>query len=558
MQTRPSKNPAMQEEGAALSDGSVTTKNSEAKLSPTAISNRPPFLLTLVFISGMAVMATEMCGSRLIQPYFGDSLLIWANLIGFFMIYLALGYFVGGRLGDRHPRATVLYQLTGLAAFATGLIPLLSDPVLTLSNEGFRNGDGGLFLGSLFGIIVLFSVPLILMGCVSPFAVRLKMNEVQGAGKTAGTISALSTCGSILGTFLPVLLFIPTIGTRPTIYLFSVVMLGFSIFGLWRSGSRRFIAFGGMLVVVVVSAVLVVGHLIKPAADGQLLYEQESTYNYIQVVRPNYNPDQVNLILNEGHAIHSIYNPKQILTGGYWDYYMIAPFFNKQVKEPDVKQAYVLGLAAGTVPRILSAGYGERLQIDGAELDPAILEVGRKYFAMGEQKNLNAVAQDGRYFLLANQKKYDIIAVDAFRQPYIPFHLTTQEFYKLTKEHLTANGALVANIGSPSLGGSRDYRLVEALASTMRSVYPNVYIIDVKGTFNTIVVATPQPTSIENFRENIVGLQNPLLRQVAENALQTGDIREWNQTGTVFTDDWAPVERVIDQLIIDYVVGGGK
>lgn len=519
--------------------------------------SRPPLLLTIVFVSGMAVMATEMGGSRLIQPYFGDSLLIWANLIGFFMLYLTAGYFLGGRLSDRYPRAGVLYQLTGGAAFATGLIPLLADPVLTISNEGFQSANGGLFFGSLMGIILLFSAPLILLGCVSPFALRLRLGGVQNAGKVAGTISAISTAGSILGTFLPVLFLIPSLGTKATLYLFSVVLLGFSIFGLWRSGSRRVIFFIGMLGVVLVSALLVLGHLIKPALNGELLYERESAHNYIQVVRPAYNPAQVELILNEGHAIHSVYNPQQILTGAYWDYYMVAPFFNQGMQEQEVNSVYVLGLAAGTVPRILTAAYGERLQIDGAELDPAILEVGRKYFHMGDLKNLNAVAQDGRYFLLASQKKYDMIAVDAFRQPYIPFHLTTQEFYKLSREHLSAKGTLVANIGSPSVNGQRDYRLVEALASTMRSVFPNVFIIDVKGTFNTIVVATQQPTSLAAFRENIAGLQNPMVRQVGEVALQTG-IRAWNETGTVFTDDWAPVERVIDQLIIDYVVGGGK
>ncbi len=546
MQTKPGQSQAISGGGAVAPSLAVS------------VSKRTPFLLSLVFIEGMSVMAVEMCGSRLIQPYFGDSLLIWANLIGFFMIYLALGYFFGGRLADRFPRAIFLYQLTGLAAFVMGLIPMLAAPVLKLSSEGFQNADGGLFYSSLMGIIVLFAAPLILLGCVSPFAIRLRMLEVAGAGKTAGTISALSTTGSILGTFLPVLLLIPWLGTRPTIYLFSIVLLVFSIYGLWKSNSKRWLVFTGLLLIMLVSAFLLLGKLVKPAVDGELVYERESAHNYIQVVRPNYNPDQLNLVLNEGHATHSIYNPKQILTGGYWDYYMIAPFFNKNQQEQDVKKAYIVGLAAGTVPRIMSAGYGDQLKIDGAELDPAILEVGRKYFDMNSQKNLNAVAQDGRYFLVTSSQKYDIIAVDAFRQPYIPFQLTTKEFYQLSSDHLGPNGVLAANVGSPAVNGKRDYRLVEALASTMRAVFPSVHIMDVKGTFNTLIIATKQPTDTATFRENVARLQNPLLRQVGENAANNYDIRDWNDTGTVFTDDWAPVERLIDQLIIDYVVGGGK
>ena len=528
-------------------------------LKAEAQESRTPFLLPIVFVSGMAVMATEMCASRLIQPYFGDSLLIWANLIGFIMIYLTAGYFLGGRLADRFPRPTVLYQLTALAGFIIGLIPVLSSPILTLSNEGFRNVDGGLFFGSLVGIILLFSLPLILLGCVSPFAVRLRVKGVSNAGKVAGSVSSLSTVGSILGTFLPVLVIIPWVGTRATLYIFAATLLAFSLLGLYLSRSKRLPFYAPLLLVVLLLGFLMTTNIIKPPTDGQLLAQKESSFNYIQVVRPNYNPDQLNLVLNEGHAIHSIYNPKQVLTGGYWDYYMIAPFFNKGMQEQNVKSAYIVGLAAGTVPRIMTAGYGDGLKIEGAELDPAILEVGRKYFHMDEQKNLKAVAQDGRYYLLASQQKYDIIAVDAFRQPYIPFHLTTQEFYKLSYDHLSEDGVLVANIGSPAAAdGKRDYRLVEALASTMRSVFPSVQIIDVNGTFNTVVVATRQPTDLADFQENVARLQNPLLRQVGQTAAQTGNIRPWNEIRTVFTDDWAPVERVIDQVIIDYVVGGGK
>jgi spermidine synthase len=546
-------------EAIAADAGGVDEKVDLRNESPGQGQARTPFLLPIVFVSGMAVMATEMCASRLIQPFFGDSLLIWANLIGFIMIYLTAGYFLGGRLADRFPRPSFLYQLTAWAAFAIGLIPVLSNPILTLSNEGFRNVDGGLFFGSLAGIILLFSVPLILLGCVSPFAIRLRVNGVGSAGKTAGAISSLSTLGSILGTFLPVLVIIPWVGTRATLYIFAVTLLAFSLLGLYLSKRSRVPFYALQLVVVLLLGFLITTNIIKAPIDGQLLYQKESSFNYIQVVRPNYNPDQINLVLNEGHAIHSIYNPKQLLTGGPWDYYMVAPFFSG-LNEKTFNSALIIGLGAGTVPKQITKAYGTQVQIDGAELDPEIIKVGREYFDMNEP-NLNAIAQDGRYFLMTSPKKYDLIGMDAYRQPYIPFHLTTKEFFQQVKDHLTPNGVAVVNAGAPIVSGKQDTRLAEVLSSTMKTVYPNVYMIKLNGLSNILLVGTNQPTNITDasFQQIIAAnATNPLIKQVAQTIQDRGQIVEWTKPDMVFTDDWAPIERVIDQIILDYVTGGGK
>ncbi len=199
---------------------------------------RPPLLLTIVFVAGMSVMAVQMCASRLISPYFGTSLLIWANLIGFTMIYLALGYFLGGRIADRFPRAITLYSLTGIAAVAMLLIPILSIPVLDISGNTFKDVGGGLFWGSVLAIILLFAIPLVLLGCVTPFAVRLRVAQIDAAGKTAGSISSLNTLGSIIGTFVPVLFMIPSLGTRATLYIFALLLLVFSLVG-WLVAARK-------------------------------------------------------------------------------------------------------------------------------------------------------------------------------------------------------------------------------------------------------------------------------------------------------------------------------
>src|SRR6266571_8301596 len=189
-------------------------------------------LILLVFVAGACSLAVELSASRLLAPYFGTSLFVWANLIGLILLYLTNGYYVGGRLADRFPRAEVLYLLTTVAAFLIGLIPLISSPILLWSLSSFATYSVSVFYGSLVSVILLFAIPMILLGCVSPFAIRLRVERVGKSGRTAGQLYAISTAGSILGTFLPVLWLIPTIGTRLTFFVFAVSLLLMSIIGL--------------------------------------------------------------------------------------------------------------------------------------------------------------------------------------------------------------------------------------------------------------------------------------------------------------------------------------
>ena len=192
----------------------------------------PARLVTLVFVAGVASLALEMCAPRLLAPYFGTSLFIWANVIGLFLIYLASGYFLGGRIADRHPEPRLLCALTAIAALATGLIPFISRPVLQWSVQGLQTVNAGVFYTSLLAVILLFSVPVTLLGVVSPFAVRLSVRAIGSTGRSAGNLYALSTAGSILGAFLPVLVLIPWLGVRRTLLTICVALLVVSLWGL--------------------------------------------------------------------------------------------------------------------------------------------------------------------------------------------------------------------------------------------------------------------------------------------------------------------------------------
>lgn len=505
-------------------------------------------LLTLVFVSGMSSMAIEMCASRLLAPYFGTSLFVWANLIGLILIYLSAGYFVGGRLADRYTSRRLLCALTAIAALWVGLIPFISHPVLEWSVSGLDTANASVFYGSLLAVILLFSVPVTLLGVVSPFAVRLSVDSVGSTGRSAGGLYALSTAGSIIGTFVPVLLLIPNWGVRRTLLAVCAALLVASLWGL-APRLRVLASIPGaiLLVPLLLPQVAPLGPL-KPQPG--LIFDQESFYNYIQVVRES-DGTTVELVLNEGHAIHSIYNPNQLLTGWYWDYFLAAPYFNPGPVPRQVRRMAIIGLAGGTIARQYTAVY-PGVQIDGVEIDPAIVQVGRKYFGMTEP-NLHVTIGDGRAFMRITHQTYDVVAIDAFQQPYIPFQLTTREFFQEIRAHLSPSGVLCLNTGHTS----HDYRLVQAFVNTLATIFPSVYVFNVPNTFNTEVMATMAPTSLDMFRGNLNRLTaDPVMGTVAGEVVPVAQAGRAQPGGVVFTDDRAPIEELTDQLLLNYIQQG--
>ncbi|MDW8319185.1 MAG: fused MFS/spermidine synthase, partial [Anaerolineae bacterium] len=255
-------------------------------------------------------------------------------------------------------------------------------------------------------------------------------------------------------------------------------------------------------------------------------------------------------------GLHSVYHPQSALSEGIWDYFLVAPLFAAADEEPvaNVQSLYLVGLAGGTVAQLYTRAYGP-IPIDGAELDPAIVEVARTHFRLDALPNVHAAAADGRRYLLAQpaDRRYSVIAVDAYRPPYIPFHLATVEFFRLARDHLTENGVVAVNAAR----SRDDYRLVNALAATMAQVFPSVYAVDPpddgSSLGNTLLVATVQPTSLADFRANAAALDpaaQPLLAEVARRALATA--RPIAVEGPVLTDDRAPIEQIVHAIVLRY------
>ncbi len=497
-------------------------------------------LALVVFFCGMASLGVELAASRLLAPFFGSSLLIWANLIGLILIYLTLGYYLGGRWADRDPRRETLYRIVAVAGFTTGILPFVAAPVLDLARPALENFDAGLGFESFAGTLLLFAIPVTLLGCVTPFALRLRAQDLNAVGATAGNLYALSTLGSILGVYVTTFLLIPNLGTRWSFALFALLLLALAFAAMWqRVGLVRALPYAALALVILIIAMLGGASVVKAAPN--LLYETESPYTFIQVIEDD---GSILLTVNEGQAYQSAYHPNTILLGGYWDLMLLAPYY--RANEPP-RSLLIVGLAAGTIAKQYAQVYPE-VKMDGVEIDPAIVEAGRRYFAMNEP-NLRAIIDDGRAYLHKTAATYDVIAVDAYHQPYIPFHLATVEFFQELRPHLSDRGVVAVNVARLP----KDDRLVNAIAATMRQVYPSVILLDHPNGANTIVLASPQPVDVNAFRTRLAALRGPVLSYSANLAL--AHLRPATVDQPVFTDDRAPVENLIHSIIFDYAFG---
>jgi spermidine synthase len=507
------------------------------------------YLNVTVFIAGMTTLAIEMSASRLLGNVFGTSNIVWANIIGLILVYLAAGYFIGGRWADRSPYADTFYRLIAWGAFTAGLIPIVARPVLLNAARAVERLDSAVMIGSFIVILILFSLPVTLLGCVSPFAIRLAITGTEQAGRISGRIYAISTLGSILGTFLPVLLLIPSIGTARTFLVFSLGLLAVALFGLGMENWRSTLKHMWMPILLLILAAMVLPGPVKKT-KGQV-YEKESAYNYIQVVEEE--PGGMRyLLLNEGQGIHSVFAPDLEVTYGTWDYFLVAPFFNAPpVSLDNVNRLGLVGLAAGTIAKQYTQVFGP-VPIDGWEIDPDIVATGQLLFSMNEP-NLNVIVADGRWGLSHSQYRYSVIGVDAYRLPYIPWHLTTQEFFLEVYNHLESDGVMVINVGrTPG-----DRRLIEAMVGTVGSVFPTVHVVDVPNTFNTILYGTVQPSRAESLVANHILLKSegaPLaLLDSMKRAID--NLQPTPHSDTVFTDDWAPVEMLTNAMAIQFILG---
>lgn len=497
-------------------------------------------------------MATEMTTSRLLAPFFGASIIVWANIIGLILIFLSLGYWLGGRIADRSPHRETLGNIVGLAAVTIAVVPYAARPILTSTVGKIDAIDTGALIGSFAGTLLLFCIPVTLLGMVPPFAIRLAMEDVQHAGRVAGSLSSLSTVGSIVGTFLSVLVFIPWIGTRRTLFACALCLAVLAAVTL--VSRRRWIA------VVLACALLVV--TIMPTGNvrgaqekgSKTLYEGESQYQYILVREDE--QGRRSLELNEGWAVHSYRVPGSYLTGGIWDHFVVLGALAGVDTPADQSReirSLIIGNAAGSTARALHH-FRPAYKIDGVEIDADVSRMGYEYFDM-PRSGLSVHDADGRgYLSAAGDKRWHTVQVDAYRQPYIPFHLTTVEFFRLVSQHLTDEGILAINVGSVP----GDNRIRDAIQQTMVEVFPAVFRYRAEA-YNDMIIASAGDVSLGEIKRRLLSsefaeqtLTHDIVSEMAGEIVRVED----NDSVEALTDDHAPVEWMTDAMIVDEAAGG--
>jgi spermidine synthase len=496
----------------------------------------PPLAL-IVFVVGTSILGAEIAAARLLAPYFGASTIVWANTIGIVLVALSIGYWYGGRLADRNPTREGMYRIVLLSGLLLAAVPFVADPFLGVAVDALDSISAGAFVGSLLGVTVLVATPVLVSGAVAPYALRLAVGDVAEAGTVSGRLYAISTVGSLLGTFTSALLFIPLIGTRRTFILFGLLLVMLAVWGLARSRLLAVPAVMAFLLIIPLGTVKG-----ETEAGARVIHEADTEYQYARVVE-RLDGTRV-LELNEGQAVHSLRRPNSYLTDNVWDEYMILPF---AAQDRPPQQIAILGNAAGTTARAYGH-YFPNTKIDGVEIDGELTEIGRRYFDM-RSPGLTTHTADARPFLRRTKKRYDAIFVDAYRQPYIPFYLATREFFELARDRLRPGGVVVVNAGHPE--GSDD--LEKVLSATMASVFPTV-LRDPSQAVNTLLLGTAGSGSAQRLRDNAASLP-PDLRPLALEA--AGRVTPRLRGGRVYTDDVAPVEWLIDSSIVEFASGDG-
>lgn len=503
------------------------------------------FLYLTEFFSGMSVMAVELGASRLLAPYFSSSQIVWTIIIGTIMIAMALGNIYGGRTADKSPNPDKLYGRIIVAALWIALIPVVGKYIIVGISAVliFSVNNNFLILAAFVACMVIFVFPLFLLGTVTPSLVKYSVSNLDDNGKTVGTLGAFNTIGSIIGTFVPTFVTIPAVGTSITFLIFAGILLALSIvyFVMEKAGKKKVIAS-----VLIFAFCCGTGYSDSFAFwENNLTYEGESVYNYLQVYE---NDERVALSTNVLFGVQSVYMKQDELTGMYYDYAMAAPLMLKD-KPTDQMDVLILGMGTGTYATQRKKYFGN-MNIEGVEIDEKITDLSRKYFSLSE--DIPVTTYDGRAFLNASQKAYDVIMVDAYQDITIPFQMSSKEFFALVKSHLKDDGVMVVNM---NMRGTKEGNINQYLSDTIGSVFTTEVIVDVAGSSNRELFASDDPDIGKNLTKHTGELTNANLKNMMQEV--ASNLTEYQKGNYILTDDQAPVEllgmQVIDELIKDEV-----
>lgn len=504
------------------------------------------YLYVTEFFAGMSVMAVELGASRLLAPYFSSSQIVWTIIIGTIMIAMALGNIYGGRMADKHPDPDRLYERIVIAAVWIAAIPAVGKYVVLGISAVlvFTVSSNFLVLAAFCSCLVIFVFPLFLLGTVTPSLVKYTVDNLEDNGRTVGMLNASNTIGSILGTFLPTFVTIPAVGTSATFLIFAGILMLLAVLYFVspkkerKKGSGKKMAAGLFLFLIC----CLFGTSDSFAFwEDDLAYEGESVYNYLQVREDE---NSVVLSTNVLFGVQSILKKDHSMTGMYYDYALAAPLM-AGAYEKDRMDMLILGMGTGTFASQCER-YFYHSDIEGVEIDEKITQLARDYFELPE--DIPVAGYDGRAYLNAVDKKYDVIMVDAYQDITIPFQMSSVEFFAMVKEHLKDDGVMVVNM---NMRGTKEGNINAYLSDTIARVFDTVYTVDVQGSTNRELFASASPDILEVLQDNTALAPDSTLADMMDRV--AAGLTAYEPGGYLMTDDRAPVEllgmQVIDELI---------
>lgn len=499
---------------------------------------RPSFsvlhLAATAFVTGASVMAVELTSSRVLAPYFGTSIMVWTSLIVANLVGLSFGYWTGGRLAAaQHDPRKVLGRCIATGAILLIFVTWFADSFSTAVAAlffGFTLSTLVLFAGSLVVSFLMFAAPVFFLAIAGPVIVKEWTKSSGGdVGAVAGRYFAVSTLGSVVGTVLPVLVLVPTVGTRATIMIVSVALMGVSIPFL---GARA-------RWVLVALLVYTLGLLANQSAVLRTdeRYRTESPYQLIRVMDSG---DGSSYVYGDA-AIMSAYADDGGRTGLYYDYLGVLPYMLGYQDDDDFA---VVGFAAGSIARQFrsTSASAASAHIVGVEIDPKMVDVGRELFG-ADELGVETVVADGRVWLRDTDRRFDAIAFDAFSAVSTPPHLASREFFTLVRSRLKEGGIIGINILSPSVSAP----LVRTVSNTLASVFGHVLIVPVAGSaWNHIVLASDALLDPAAIADRLPEGYEDIGAMVRHSAIAA----EFDPDVEVLTDDRAPTELMTDVMAV--------
>ena len=480
-----------------------------------------------IFLCGAALMIIELTGSRILAPFLGTSLVVWTSLIGVILASLSLGAWWGGRLADRQPQPRLLGRIVLLSAWATAAIGLSKTWVLATLQH-----TGGLHAVTLASTVVLFAPAAVLLGMVPPFAVRLRLHDREHGGRIAGSLYAVSTIGSIAGTFLAGFILIAWVGSTAILFITAAVL----VLAAWMadSGARSLKAASIALFLLA----LYFFHQQDLWLAGQGFFDHDTPYNRVLVYTSR--EEESGRLTREmvtgpqGRQSAMYLDDPVELALPYTRFYRLLEYYR-----PDARRMLVLGGGGYSFPKYALAHY-PNMRIDVVELDPGITGLARNLFGLTDHPRLHLVEEDARTFLRKVQEPYDVILCDVFNSHYsIPFHMVTIEAVRLLRTALQPDGVVLVNLLASSEGVSN--RFYKTLRATFAAEFPSIRayaVVDPAAPrlWQNILLAAGRDTPAHSPDDPALG------------AMLTHQLPEPEGTWPPFTDEYAPVDRLLGEL----------